>query len=325
MKTKLSALSAVVLIISLTGQVQATGNPPNLANTAEDTESKWIYSTNGVHSGYGCDTSNNFCIAPRDKYDLPDPQFPQMWISDWTMFTVTNTAASDVNPPPYTNPPIVLEPDDYIVSYGTSFYDNTYQPENPEDDEDYGAMMEHYNDFCLPIFGKSLKQNTFTCAFVSLGKKAFFLDYDNKTPEGTPDCCMFSPSNHPPRPDFIKHLDVWPDASLRLNGSVQAYFWEQLWAIDANPRILFAYAFNREKSPQGLTPKSEWYQHPQSFFFSGVMNLGTEKEQNMIFPMISQNYSSFRIEKPHPDIWAEVAQWCPVETIKKCRLFPDQR
>jgi hypothetical protein len=335
MENKTMKLSRLIIWLVLAGtglfalsKVQAVGDMPNLANSwqQQDPEkSNWVYPTNGVHSDFGCNVKNNHCIAPRSPSDPNDPEFPEQWISDWTMFTVLNETAASVNPPPYTNPPVTLQPDDYLVSYGTSYYDNSYQPENPSDDEDHGAMLEYYNDFCLPIFGKILADNRFTCAFASLGKEAFFLTFDDDSPEEAPKCCQFSPENHPPRPNFLKHLDIWPQASLRLNGSVQAYYWKQLWQPDSDPRILFAYAFNKEKSPQGQAPKqSGWYQHPQSFFFSGMINLGDDEDPNMIEPMVSQNYTSFRTEKPSPKLWQQVAQWCPVTKISKCRLFPDQ-
>ena len=332
MLSKLVRCLLIGLGLFLANPIHAAGSPPNLAEiqSSQNDDDNWVYSTNGVHSDHGCDETPNNCIAPRNGSDPADPRFPEYWISDWTMFTVLNETASAVNPPPYSNPPITLLPDDYRVSYGTSYYDNSYKPENPGDEEDYGAMLEYYNDFCLPIFGKTLQGNSETCAFASLGNNAFFLEFDDKHPDAAPSCCQFSPKNHPPRPDFLKHLDYWPDASTRLNSSVQAYYWKKLWEPDANPRILFAYAFNKETSPQGQMPQqSAWYQHPQSFFFSGRITLveGNPAEQQMpviIEPIISQNYTSFRVEKPDPRIWENVAQWCPLETIKKCHLFPGQ-
>ena len=220
---KLFRLTAIVVFLFLSVLSFAAGNPPNLSHKqgAEDSDDdNWTYSTNGVHSDYGCSEANNHCIAIRNALDPKDPEFPQYWISDWTMFTVLNEAASTANPPPYTNPPATLNPNDYLVSYGTSYYDNTYRPDDVDDPDNFGAMMEFYNNFCLPIFGKTLTDNSITCAFVSLGKKAFYLEFGQEEPS----CCQFSPNNHPPRPDFIKHLDYWPEARKNLKESVQAYY-----------------------------------------------------------------------------------------------------
>lgn len=49
-------------------------------------------------------------------------------------------------------------------------------------------MMEFYDKRCLPIFPMS---NYFTCAFISLGDKAYFLTYADR-PEKMPPCCRFS-------------------------------------------------------------------------------------------------------------------------------------
>ncbi len=99
-------------------------------------------------------------------------------------------------------------------------------------------MMEHYEKYCLPIF--PIKNNNYTCSFVSLGNKAYFLTYPQDRPKDMPACCMFSPMNHPPRQDFIQHLPYSAERSQNLNASVQAY------ALDLqSPQgpILFGYAF----------------------------------------------------------------------------------
>ncbi|WP_440055266.1 hypothetical protein ACSLBF_03755 [Pseudoalteromonas sp. T1lg65] len=338
MKT-INITKPLLLISSLcvVNQVTASGPPPKLESAQAKNgkaESKWVYSTNGVHSDHGCNAKNNHCIAPRTAADPQDPQFPDYWISDWTMFTVLNEAASEANPPPYANPPTTLKQSDYKVSFGTSYYDSTYNKaaaEKSADKENYGAMMEYYNDFCLPIFGKTIKESETDCAFVSLGKKAYYITFDksnNNSEQAFPEptsCCQFSPNNHPPRTDFLKHLDYWPEASKNLNNSVQAYYWKALWSPGAEQQILFAYAFNNYKSPEGNMPRaSEWYQHPQSFFFSGMINQGTAAEPDFIAPIISQNYTSFRKQQPNPELWQNVVQWCPAKKIQKCRLFPDQ-
>lgn len=306
----------------LSSTIYATGNPPNLhKSTIKDKEcgSNWVYETNGVHSDCGCDKDNNYCLAKKDPSEPKRPKFPDHWISDWTMFTVMNETAAEEFPPPYTNPPANIEAKDYRVSYGTSYYDNNYRPKEPKGEQDFGAMMEHYSDFCLPIFGWPENKYEFTCAFVSLGKTAYFLEYKSNS-EDAPKCYEFSPNNHPPRPDFLKHLDYWPEASKQLNGSVQAYYWKQLWQKDAEPRMLFAYAFNREKSLQGNLPiDNEWYQRPQSFFFTGQIAQGKE----MTSPMISQNYTSFRTEQPNPKLWQQVENWCK-QPVPLAHLFPGQ-
>jgi hypothetical protein len=74
--------------------------------------------------------------------------------------------------------------------------------------------MEYYQDWCLPIFPRS---NKYTCAFVSLGNKAYFLNYGQE-PNQKPRICLFSPHNHPPRTDFIKHLPYQPKQGISKVG-----------------------------------------------------------------------------------------------------------
>ncbi|NWA81562.1 hypothetical protein [Pseudomonas sp. D2002] len=257
-----------------------------------------VYFTNGVHNSEGCTAQNGNCIAKRAPGDPSDPFFPAQWISDWTMYRVMNNYQN--NPPPYSNPPATLKPADYTVSRGTSYYDTTYIP---ADGDGFGAMMEHYEKYCLPIF--PIKNNNYSCSFVSLGNKAYFLTYPQDRPKDMPACCMFSPMNHPPRQDFIEHLPYSAERSKHLNGSVQAY------ALDLDSPsgpILFGYAFNKQQT--GKPP----YRLPQSFFFSGDTSVANA-------PIVSQNYTNFRIAKPNPaQTWDQVAAMCP-SNPPPCQLF----
>ncbi len=197
-------------------------------------------------------------------------------------------------PPPYANPPQNIPPSHYEVSYGATFYDNSYRA---PDGQGTGAMMEHYVDKCLPIFPSA---NNYTCSFVSLGNKAYFLTYDNR-PKDMPQCCQFSLDNHPPRQDFIKHLPYSKSRSKHLSSTIQAY------AMEVGPqRILFGYAFEKEARPDlSVTPPTSPYQHPQSFYFSGYPLPPVNA------PIVSQNYTNFRAERPDPSqTWMKVYEMC---------------
>ncbi|MDR8367059.1 hypothetical protein [Pseudomonas sp. JL3] len=283
MKIILDRLLLLILLLS----------PPVFAQDSEA-----IYFSMGVHNNLGCNEKNGNCIAKRSVGEPSDPFFPAYWISDWTMYRVMHNY--EKNPPPYSNPPTTLTPADYTVSRGTSYYDTAYIP---ADGDGFGAMMEHYEKYCLPIF--PIKNNNYTCSFVSLGNKAYFLTYPQDRPKDMPACCMFSPMNHPPRQDFIQHLPYSAERSKNLNGSVQAYALE----LDSpQGPILFGYAFF--KKPTGQPP----YRHPQSFFFSGDTSVANA-------PIVSQNYTNFRIAKPDPaQTWAQVAAMCPANP-PQCQLF----
>ena len=174
----------------------------------------------------------------------------------------------------------------------------------PRDRDGTGAMMEHYEKFCLPIFPMS---NNYTCSFVSLGNKAYFLRYDDRPP-GTPQCCQFSLKNHPPRRDFIKHLPYSPVDSARVGGTLQAY--------SMTPGgILFGYAFYKDAEPDSYDKKAKPYRHPQSFYFAGY----PVDPPNA--PIVSQNYTNFSMRRPDPaKTWGQVAKMCPAKP-QWCCLF----
>lgn len=263
------------------------------------------YFTRGVHNDHGCVPAER-CLAPRSPGQPSDPEYPEYWISDWTMYRVFSHY--EEFPPPYASPPADLAPNDYEVSYGTTYYDSTYVP---ADGDGSGAMMEHYVQRCLPIFPGS---NEYTCSFISLGNKAYFLRYASAAPDAAASCCQFSLDNHPPRRDFIEHLPFDPERSRHLGGAIQAY------SFVADPGILFGYAFMKEATPDRYDPSAPPYRHPQSFFFSGYSEPGSDAPPNA--PIVSQNYSSFRMQKPEAAAtWDRVARYCSGD-IRWCCLFP---
>lgn len=268
----------------------------------DDPALRHLYFTNGVHNEIGC-TPPSKCVAERKPGEPSDPQYPAFWTSEWTMYRVFKDY--EKFPPPYASPPAGLTPDDYEVSWGATFYDATYVP---KDGDGTGAMMEFYKDRCLPIFPS---ENHFTCAFVSLGNKAYFLRYENRPP-GTPACCKFSPMNHPPRQDFIKHLPYSAERSTHVDNSLQAY---AILVPAGDAEILFGYAFNKTATPDSYDKNAPPYRHPQSFYFSGSPTIPPNA------PIVSQNYTNFRMEPPKAaETWDQVAEKCPPEP-EWCCLF----
>lgn len=294
--------SYTLLLIACT-TVTVSGEPaPSKETPAEQRHS---YYTHGVHNDVGCDPPER-CLAKRLPGEPSDPALPQWWISDWTMYRVFD--GYETYPPPYDSPPRGLTPEDYEVSYGRSYYDATYVP---SDGDGRGAMMEHYEKRCLPIFPTS---NHYTCSFLSLGNKTYFLRYDDR-PKGTPACCIFSKHNHPPRQDFIKHLPYNAKESQHLDGRIQAYSFR----LDSQGAdVLFGYAFYKNAEPDSYDSDAEPYRHPQSFYFSGFpMNPPNA-------PIVSQNYKNFRMERPIADeTWDRVAQMCPANPPWCCLFSGD--
>ncbi|MCB9795579.1 MAG: hypothetical protein H6741_22990 [Alphaproteobacteria bacterium] len=265
-----------------------------------------IYNSKGVHNDCLCESptectsacAGDKCDAKRGPDDPPDPRYAEHWVSEWTMYRVYQNYKQ--HPPPWGSPPEGLTPEDYEVSYGASYYDNAYVP---ADGDGTGAMMEHYDKRCLPIFPIP---NDYSCSFISLGNKAYFLTYEEDRPEDMPPCCVFSPYNHPPRPDFVKHLPYSAEDSSHVDDSLQAYRYvtpDGVW---------FAYAFWKDK----YADPDQKHLLPQSFYFSGAP---TDPPNA---PFVSQNFSNFRIESPDPtQTWDQVAKTCTAQPLPDCQLF----
>jgi hypothetical protein len=282
-----------------------------------------VFPTYGVHNP----PSYSPCAAPDCLYargpDEPsDPLLPLFWTAKWTMYRVFRKYAEYL--PPYDGPPPVQlkEGEDYQVSYGASYYDSTWRGPNGEQ----GAMMEHYEDWSLPIFPFD---NHFTCSFISLGNKAYFLTYDKDRPKGMVPICLFSDLNHPPRRDFIKHLPYSKGDSERLGGRVQGYsFWTS--PQDGKPPIqtgaspdrtaegavLFGYAFRSKWERDVADPTAAPYRHVHSFYFSGMPTNPPNA------PIVSQYFTDFAMIKPDPmKTWDLVRQLTGGREIPTWNLF----
>ena len=284
-----------------------------------------IYPTYGAHnppSASPCAEPN--CDFKRGPNEPTDPEFPEYWSSHWIMYRVFKKFAD--YPPPYAGgPPKELkEGEDYEVSYGATYYDSTWRGTTGE-----GAMMEHYDKRCLPIFPIS---NHYTCSFISLGDVAYFITYDEDRPKDMPPVCLFSPLNHPPRRDFIKHLPYAVGDSARLDMLAQGYsFWVdadsgKMTQVGVYPDqtthggIMFGYAFEALRRPDAAVPDAPPYRHPQSFYFSGAYSVKNPTSVPAA-PIVTQNYTDFAMVRPDP-----VKTWDQVKDIDwrrlpACQLF----
>jgi hypothetical protein len=313
---RLLAFGAGVLLLASGGTFKA--------GVASAEQPANVYQTYGVHnppSDSPCQKPD--CIYTRTPGEPSDPRYPAYWTSHWKMYRVFNSWQT--YPPPYDlAPPLALKPGrDYETSNGETFYDDTWRGRGGQ-----GAMMEHYDKRCLPIFPIS---NHFTCSFISLGDTAFFVTYPQDRPKGMPPVCLFSPLNHPPRPDFIKHLPYSGDDSRRLAGRIQGYsFWisaadgkvVQVGVAPVPPpkamAIMFGYGFQSEAMPDRIDRSARPYRHPQSFYFSGYP-LPPPNGPNA--PFVSQNYTDFAMIKPDPKAtWGQVSGLDP-KTLPPCQLF----
>ncbi len=284
---------------------------------------KTYYPTYGVHNPPECSPCQSpDCLYARGPGEPSDPIYPLYWSAKWTMYRVFRNY--EHHSPPYDGPPPppLKEGVDYQVSYGVTYYDSTWRGPNGEE----GAMMEHYEDWSLPIFPMS---NHFTSSFISLGDLAYFLTYDKDRPAGMPPVCMFSDLNHPPRRDFIKHLPYSKGDSDRLGGRVQGYsFWtnpdpkQPPIQVGASPdrtadqAVLFGYAFRSEWAPDSHDKSAAPYRHPHSFYFSGY----PLDPPNA--PMVSQYFTEFAMIRPDPALtWDLVAKFAGGKPIPSCNLF----
>jgi hypothetical protein len=293
-----------------------------LGTSANSREQDDVYATYGVHNSpkvSPCQSAD--CRYVRTPGQPPDPIYPPYWTSRWTMYRVYG-ADYAVYPPPYAGkpPPALKNGVDYETSYGATYYDSTWRGPSGE-----GAMMEHYERRCLPIFPID---NQFTCSFISLGDIAFFVTYPKDRPKDMPPVCLFSPRNHPPRRDFVSHLPFAVGDSQQLGPRGQGYsFWVavsdgKVLQVGAAPTrspddaILFGYGFAPARPGGPL--------QPASFYFSGYPYPppGAKPGKATYFaPYVSQNYTDWKPARPDPaKTWAQVSGLDP-KTLPLCHLF----
>jgi hypothetical protein len=293
------------------------GKPKPVATTVA--EKPVIYQTYGVHNP-PADSPCTYptCVYVRKPGEPTNPEYPIYWTSRWNMYRVFQNYAD--NPPSYDGkPPAPLKDGiDYQTSQGVTYYDSTWNGGQ-------GAMMEHYEHFCLPIFPIA---NNFTCSFISLGDIAYFVTYEPDRPKGMPRVCLFSEVNHPPRRDFIMHLPYSKGDSDRIGaGKLQGYsFWidgntGKPVQVGAKPDrtadgdILFGYAFWATPGFDPVRKTIAPYRQPQSFYFSGYPLAPANA------PIVSQNYTDFAMVQPDPvQTWDQVAGLDPA-TLPRCQLF----
>ncbi|WP_198956117.1 hypothetical protein [Archangium sp. Cb G35] len=314
----LASRPPLVPVSALTLALSLGGFACSKSATRADGDADDVYATYGVHnSSHASECANRQCEYTRGPGEPANPVYPEYWTSNWTMYRVFNNYETHL--PPYDGKPPapLVEGQDYEVSYGTTYYDSTWNGGQ-------GAMMEHYEKRCLPIF--PLPSN-YTCSFISLGDTAFFVTYDSDRPEGMPPVCLFSPRNHPPRRDFVKHLPYSQGDSAQLGGRVQGYsFWVDHATgkpiqTGASPDqtqaggILFGYAFDSTATPDRVDTAAPPYRHPQSFYFSGYPVAPANA------PIVSQNYTDFAMIRPDPaKTWDQVSGLDP-KTLPRCQLF----
>jgi hypothetical protein len=224
-------------------------------------------------------------------------------------------------PPPYDKkpPPELKDGVDYETSTGTTEYDWTWKGPGG-----VGAMKEHYEKRCLPIFPFA---NNYTCSFISLGDMAFFVVGDDRPTWMKDRVCIFSNKNHPPERDFIKHLPYAKQDGDHLKIKVLGYsFWVnhdtgQFIRAGVSPDLtddggtLFGYAFEAAPRLDSADQDAAPYQHPQSFYFSGDPG-----QPYPDAPIVSQNYTDFAMRKPPPSTWEEVSKLDPTKLLP-CHLF----
>lgn len=313
MTLTLAGVASAVLLAS----AKEVARPTAVSATASQPV---IYPTYGVHNPPNqspCTYPD--CVYKRGPGEPSDPHYPVYWTSHWDMYRVFRQYQQ--YPPPYDGkPPSPLKDGvDYQTSHGATYYDSLWSGRAGR-----GAMMEHYEKYCLPIFPIP---NNFTCSFISLGDIAYFVTYPSDRPKGMPPVCLFSDVNHPPRQDFIIHLPYSRADSERLHGRIQGYsFWVsgktgKPIQVGVSPdrtaekAIMFGYAFWSTSTDDRAGTAQVSYRHPQSFYFSGYP--GTPPNA----PIVSQNYTDFAMTKPDPkQTWDQVAGLDP-SSLPRCQLF----
>jgi hypothetical protein len=128
-----------------------------------------VQATYGVHNdSHRGDCAYPTCVYSRGPTEPTDPTYPRYWTSRWAMYRVFNDYQTHL--PPYAGapPPPLREGVGYQKSWGTTYYDSEWKGSQGN-----GAMEEHYEKYCLPIFPFA---NNYTCLFHLSGRDGVFRD-----------------------------------------------------------------------------------------------------------------------------------------------------
>jgi len=194
-----------------------------------------------------------------------NPKLPLQFQMQWRMVATINNNISiplDWNP----LPPKGVQ---YLVGSGSTYYD-----------WDRKAMLEIYDDFCVPIFGPlGDRTNLFKCNFLNVNLTSYLI---SEPPSPFPSCCVFgSQVFHPPAPDFLKHMNF---------NSAGQLFDKQVdwWVLDTNtddPAEPFGYGFYKNINPETKI------RDPAAFWFRTVNGFTV------------QYFRKFEIKTPNQSTW----------------------
>lgn len=192
-----------------------------------------------------------------------NPKLPIHFQMKWRIIASTNNNDSI---PLYWNP---LPPNGvkYMIGTGSTYYNF-----------DHKAMLEVYDDFCVPIFGPlEDKLNRFRCHFLNVNLASYLISLDESP---FPPCCVFGAQVfHPPEPDFLKHM-VYNSSGEIMGEPVN---W---WVLDSDPNDPaepFGYGFYKKSSSYGEIPAAFWFRTVNGFSI--------------------QYFYKFEEKNPDPDVW----------------------
>ena len=201
------------------------------------------------------------------KQSIKEPQRPLLaphFTMKWRIVASTNDNSSiplDWHPLPPKNVK-------YMLGTGTTYYDWSQK-----------AMLEVYDDYCVPIFGPLTdKINQFRCNFLNVNLTSYLISLD---PSPFPKCCVFGEQVfHPPEPTFLNNM--FYNSSAALFGKPVDW-----WVLDTDqndPAEPFGYGFYPKDQVSG-------YQTPAAFWFRTVDGFSI------------QYFKDFEVKKPDPSVW----------------------
>ena len=260
---------------------QSNSNPtPSNSNTNAGA----VYQTYGVHNSPDISPcASPDCVYKRGPGEPADPIYPEYWVSNWNMYRVFNKYSQFPPPYPKCSSARVEGRDRLRKSTGTTYYDSTWTSPGGE-----GAMMEHYENRCLPIFPIS---NKFTCSFISLRQNCL-LCHLRKRPARRHAAGLSVFEIQSPRSAISSATYPMPkETGAQIGPGGQGYsFWVS--AADGKPvqtgvspdrtadqDIMFGYGF----------APGDGKIMPQSFYFSGYPLPPANA------PFVSQNYVDFKV------------------------------
>lgn len=206
-------------------------------------------------------------LNPRAQH----PSWPEHFQTKWTIYDVPHEQPW----PPYSAEPATP----YAAGSGATYYDWAKR-----------AIIEVYNDFCVPIF---VNGSNWPCRFLNVDNVAYLISPSKLS--GFPDCCVFGKPWSPPEPTFLDAPGIFLNQTSKLGGAPVDWYEMPGSADEGAP---FGYGF--------FKTETQGWRTPAGFYFRAVQG------------WTQQNFYDFEVKVPDAH-WFDLPPQC--KSAPSCGFF----